>query len=279
VDYNTRVGRRLVNAAFAKDLVRELAVAICVRRRTHILKGKNISRICNSLGEIAGCSSATARRYLNSMSKYGLVSIRKRNGCVYAVFHYLHAPAYKSIGRCMWSKPRHSDIILNPSNTSFESYKTVELSLRAQYIVNKQSARDYLTQTVYLAGVGHDNPILSKEASYARKKLNRYGIKDFNDCGMSNKYLRRKLHCGAEMLKRVVGYGESLGLFSRELPRVSFENVGIGMAGEYFDNIPWEDCTSKPTYHTYSYLAYCSGATRYILPESPLSIKGTILKK
>lgn len=266
MDYNTRVGRKILNAAFAKDLVRELAVAVCVRRRTQILKGKNLSRVHSALGGIIGCSTATARRYLDSMSECGLVSIRKRNGYVYAVFHYLHAPAYKSIHRCMWSKPRHSDIILNPSNTSFESYKTVELSLRAQYIVNKQSARDFLTQTVYLAGVGHNHPVKSKDASRARRKLNRYGIKDFKDCGMSNKYLRRKLHCGATSLKGVINYGETLGLFSRELPRATYERVGVGMGQEFYDNLVCPDLASTPTYYTYSYLVYCTGATRYILP-------------
>jgi len=269
MDYNTRVGRKIVFAAFEKNLSKELAVAICVRRRTHILKGRNLSRLHRAVGKIAGCSDSTARRLLDSMSQYGLVSIRKHNGYVYAVFHFLHAPAYKSAHRGMWSKPRHSDIILNPSNTSFESYKTVELSLRAQYIVSKQAARDYLTQTVYLAGIGHNNRVDPKEASNARKKLNRYGIKDFQDCGMSNKYLRRKLHCGATTLKKVVGYGESLGLFSRELPRVMFQGVGIGMGQEVFDNITVEDYAFTPTYHTHSYLAYCLGATRYILPLDP----------
>ena len=218
-----------------------------------------MSCIHKSLGELVGCSSATARRHLARLVELGGVSIRKYNGYVYAKFTKVRARKVQDKKHGMWWSPRYSDIILNEDNTTFATYKDIELALRALYIVDKQSTRNFFTQTMKIVG-DPDRGVSAREIRSAKKRLHRYGIENFVDRGMSNKYLRRKLSCGTTTLKNVVSYGETIGLFERRLPAITFTRVGRGMGQEVYDYTDGEY-----TYYTRSCVAIVDGATRYAL--------------
>lgn len=257
--FNTRVSKKVFHQAVSNGTTRELAFMLSVKRRTSTIKGKNLSCIHKSLGEIAGCSSATARRYLNSLVAMKAVSISKHNGYVYASFGKTRARKVQDRRHLMWWTPRHSDIILNESNTTFKTYKDIELALRALYIVDKQSVRDFFSQTVKL--VGDPEPgTTAKTIRQAKKKLHRYGKESFTDKGMSNKYLRQQLKCGTTSLRNTIAYGETIGLFVRILPQVTFVKVGLGQGHKAFD---YTD--GQFSFGTYSYVAIVDGATKYAL--------------
>lgn len=243
----------------SNGIIRELAFLLSVKRRTSTLKGKNLSRIHIALGEMAGCSSATARRYLDNLAKMGAVSISKSNGYVYAKFGRIRARKVQDKQHRMWWTPRHSDIILNESNTTFKTYKDIELALRALYIVDKQSVRDFFSQTMKLVG-NPDKGTTAREIRQAKKILHRYGQENFTDRGMSNKYLRQQLKCGTTSLKNTIAYGETIGLFVRTLPQVTFIRVGMGQGHKACD---YSD--GQFSFGTYSFVAIVDGATRYAL--------------
>lgn len=257
--YQTRVATVLLRSAVKSNTVRELAFLVAVKRRTSIVKGKNLSRIHIALGEIAGCSSATARRYLTTLVSMGAATITKRKGFVYASFKRIRARKMQDKSRLMWWTPRNRDIKLNPSVVLLGNYKEIELALRANIIVDTQRKRDYLTQTTKLARepeMGTPAKVINR----AKKQLRRYGIENFVDRGLSNKYLRKKLHCGTATLQNVIALGETVGLFTRILPTVEYVPVGRGCGQEAFDYTDGEY-----TFHTHSYVAIVDGATRYAL--------------
>lgn len=256
--YNTRVSKRILSRAVESNAVRELAFIIAIKRKTSTVKGKTLSQIHNTLGEIAGCSSSTARRYVDTIGRMGGITLRKKNGYIYAEFGKIRAPKIQSKKNGKWWSPRHSDVVLFDGNTTFTNYKDIELALRAQYIVERQSTRDFFTQTMKIAG-NPDNGTSAKEIRSARKRLHRYGIKNFSDKGMSNRYLRNKLHCGTSKLAEAIAYGETIGLFSRTMPSIKYIRVGRGMGETAFES------SSEFTFYTYSYVALSDGATRYRL--------------
>ena len=257
--YQTRVAKYLFHSAVKNNTVRELAFLVAVKRHTSTLKGKNLSRIHISLGEIAGCSSATARRYLTTLEKMGAATVKKRNGFVYVNFVRIRARKMQDKKRLMWWTPRDRDIKLNPSVVLLGNYKEIELALLSNIIVDTQQKRDYLTQTAKLAR-DPEKGTPAKVINQAKKQLRRYGIEDFVDRGMSNSYLRKKLHCGTATLKNVVALGESVGLFTRIPPTVEYIRVNKGCGQEAFDYTDGEY-----TFYTHSYVAIVDGATRYAL--------------
>ena len=147
------------------------------------------------IAELCGISRTTAKKRLEDLAGLELIDI-----IGYKSTHLLFKPC----------KHKHNNIRLD--KVDFTSIKTIEHSLRALYIVEIQSRKNYVSQQMNLAA----NPRkldAYKKSKKVVKKVVCGSDKKFQDNGISYKYLAKKLGVGRRNVKNAIDNGVNSFMF------------------------------------------------------------------
>ena len=194
------------------------------------------------LSRESGLAQDTCRKYIRLLKEMKLVSIHSYQGHKYLIFKKLKEHKKKNRRNGGYHTPKNQDVMLRKYDPT--SFKSIEKELKALYIRETQSHKDYCRQSI----CAYRNPKSTREYKKAQKICRARGWDKFdkyNDYGISYKYLCKGLHASPNTVSATIKYGEIAGMFSvaRSTPIPIFYGPGEAkQAAEYLDEpYSWSD--------------------------------------
>lgn len=184
------------------------------------------------LSRLTSLSPNTCKKRVACLEDLGLITREVNGGHTYLRFAPLRRGAVR-LKRRTW-RPKNADV--NIGGFSGESIKEIERGLMALVIVEDCNRKNYIRQLTSLA----HNPskyVPTRQIKRAKAICSKRGYgKDFQDYGLSYDRIRQWLHCGPNMVKDVIFFGESTRMFvarRSEFVFLKYIHNGAKFAVEY----------------------------------------------
>lgn len=231
-----KIGRKLYHENISDaDAVKALALLIFVKIKFPSSVVANFSYY--KLAKVTGIHYNTIKKRLNTLGDMELLDFEGK---------YNQHLRFKRV------RAKKSNV--NFSRIDTTSVKTIERGLRALYLVEKVSQKNYVEQQVNLAHNGER----TKQVKRAKSVCEKRGYTDFNDYGISYKYLAKKLNLSLGSTSAVVKYAVKAKLVNkhRTIKQVSYVNSKAKICLSIFDDVKGYFATKHNIYkigcNTYS---------------------------
>ena len=184
------------------------------------------------LSRMTSLSPNTCRKRVACLESLGLVTREEKGGHTYLRFAPIRCGAVRSRRRT-W-RPKDADV--NIVGFSGGSVKDIERGLMALVIVEDDKRKEYVRQLTSLAhNPSKSVPIRRVKRAKAICSKRGYG-ETFQDFGLSYNRIRQWLHCGPNMVKDIIRFGEDTGMFvahRSEFVLLKYMRNGAKFAIEY----------------------------------------------
>lgn len=211
-----KLSRQIFNDAVG-DPVRRKALAMAIYLKDHNITSVFKNWSYRDLGRASGLSPATAKKYVEELRKMHLVREESRDGIQYLVFKKLRRSKIKNKYNDKYHTPKTADIALSKLDRS--SVSSIEKSLMSLVVVEDAAKKDFVRRLIKLG----TNPSKSDPVKAVKRAMaicRKRGLEKFNDGGLSYKGIARKLKCGLNTVKTIIGIGQNLGMFTIEKPEL-----------------------------------------------------------
>jgi len=174
------------------------------------------------LARAAHLHPATVKRYLRALKDLHLVREEVISGHRCLLFKKFRRSKVRNRKNDLYHTPKSADIALSKIDKT--SVNAIEKSLMSIFISEDTARKDYYRRLIQLS----TNPTQrdsSKEVKRAKAVCRKRGLEEFKGGGLSYKGIAKGLHCGLNTVRRIIGLGETLGMFwveKRELVLVKY---------------------------------------------------------
>ena len=221
-----RLSRKVYNALVGNPEHRK-AVAFAIYLKDH----KQTSVVKNwsyrELSRISGIAPGTCKKRIAALRELGLVKEETKNGVRYLVFRKLRAPKMATKRKLgLWYTPKRQDVSLKKVGRF--SVKAIEMGLIALYVVETQTKKNFIRQTIRSKDKGRK----VAEIKRAKKICRGRGWKEYSEFGLSYRGMAGKLNVGTAKMLDAVRYGESKKMFTKQKSDLVQLFVGKGRGKE-----------------------------------------------
>ena len=239
-----KISRKIYNdCIFDADARKALALLIFVKskKKTGVIANYTHDKLVKLTG--GNISKSTIKKRIKKLAEMELVQRVGNN------LHFVRIRAPKSN--------------INIQKLDTTSVKTIELGLKALYIVEIQNRKEYVKQRFNRAKELERKPFLTKkefkEFIKERKFCTQCGFTHFEDNGISVKKIAKDLKVSNQEVLKIIKYGEKQKMFIRK-KLISQQYGEVENASAYVNYSGLNVFTTK--HNTYVYGYSCS---RYIL--------------
>lgn len=192
-NYIKRISRKLYNDCIDNtDAVKAISMLIYLKenKKCSVIKNFSYRKICDA----TTLSIVVVKKRMNKLNEMGLLEIIDNNKIK---FGKIRAPK--------------SNVRLDKIDMS--SVSSIEIGLRALYIIEVQRRKEYVKSAVNLTDKSRNMNEYKKAKNIQRQVLR--GTKSYTDNGISYNYLCNKLHISKQTVKIIINYGISNKIFNK----------------------------------------------------------------